>query len=84
LASLTQLTCNVTPSQLINLQQCNTKSKIMIQSKKKIVSRQKEHVEHAKIMEPKGVAILGLRHWDSPKIKDRPTNICWHKKMVAL
>jgi hypothetical protein len=84
LASPTQLTCNVTPSQPIHLQQCNTKSKIMIQSKKKIVNRRKEHVEHARIMETKGVAILALRHWDSPKIKHKPTNICWHKKMVAL
>jgi hypothetical protein len=35
-------------------------------------------------METKGVAILTLKHWDSPEIKNKPTNICWHKEMVAL
>jgi hypothetical protein len=41
----------------------------MIQNRKKNLSRRKEHVEHAIIMETKRVAILTLKHWDSPKIK---------------
>jgi hypothetical protein len=48
----------------------------MIQSRKKIVSQRKEHAKHARIMETKGVAILAFGHWDSPKIKNKQTNIC--------
>jgi hypothetical protein len=34
----------------------------MIQSRKKFVSQEKEHLEHARIIETKGVAILALKH----------------------
>jgi hypothetical protein len=38
------------------------------------MSRRKEHVQHARIMETKRATILTFRHWDSVKINNKLAN----------